>query len=148
MKNKENRVTKKETAELEKQLESRVKLEEFLKDNKDEFLSHDVGEMVKEILEERKISKAEAARRSKMSDVYLFQIISGRRQPSRDRLLCLCIGLGCSLEETRIILKKGRFAELYARDRRDAVIIYGIEQKWDLSEVNDALFESGEKTLV
>ena len=32
-----------------------------------------------------------------MSEVYLHQVFSGRRSPSRDRLLCLCLGLAVSL---------------------------------------------------
>lgn len=75
------------------------------------------------------------------------QIISGRRQPSRDRLLCLCVGLGLTLEETKDFLKKARETDLYAKDRRDAIIMFAIVQGWDLGRINDSLYEDGEKTL-
>ena len=61
-----------------------------------------------------------------MSEVYLHQVFSGRRSPSRDRLLCLCLGLEATLEETQELLRQAGFAQLYPRHKRDAVISYGL----------------------
>ena len=35
-----------------------------------------------------------------------ISVFSGRRRPSRDRLLCLCISMESSLEETQQLLKR------------------------------------------
>ena len=51
--------------------------------------------------------KAELARRSGISEVYLHQVFAGRRNPSRDRLLCICVGLGITLDETQRMLTQG-----------------------------------------
>lgn len=72
---------------------------------------------------------------------------SGRRNPSRSRLLCLCFGLNASLEETQELLKQCGFAQLYPKDRRDAIILYGILNGMDLFAVNDKLFAENEETL-
>ena len=82
-----------------------------------------------------------------MSDIYLHQIFSGRRNPSRSRLLCLCIGLGASLEETQELLKLCGLAQLYPKLRRDAIIIYGLTHRLSLFSINDSLFSSDEETL-
>ena len=80
-----------------------------------------------------------------MSEIYLHQVFSGRRNPSRDRLLCLCIGLGCSLEETQRLLQQASYAQLYPRIKRDAIISHGILHGTELNEINDKLFSENEK---
>lgn len=82
-----------------------------------------------------------------MSEVYLHQVFSGRRNPSRDRLICLCISLDATLEETQDLLKKAAFAQLYPKVRRDAVIIHGILHHSTPEQINDKLFAEDEKTL-
>ena len=67
--------------------------------------------------------------------------------PSRDRLLCICIALELSLEETQDLLKRASYAQLYLRIQRDAIISYGILHHMDLEEINQTLFAENEKTL-
>ncbi len=94
------------------------------------------------------ISKAALARSAGMSEVYLHQVFSGRRNPSRDRLLCLCIGLEASLEETQKLLERAGYAQLYPKSRRDAIISHGIVHKTPLQKVNDNLYEEDEKMII
>ena len=138
----------KKTSDLEQELSGRIKLNTFLEANADQFITYDMNELLTPLMKERKLSKAELARRAKMSDVYLFQILSGRRQPSRDKLLCLCIGLELSVAETQSLLKQCHQVSLYAKDRRDAIIHYGLERSWSVDQIDDALFEAGEKMLM
>ena len=93
------------------------------------------------------LSKAELARRAWISEVYLHQVFSGRRRPSRDRLLCLCIGLGAGLEEANLLLKGMGYAPVYPRLKRDAIISHGLLHRTPLAEINDKLFSENEKTL-
>ena len=46
------------------------------------------------------------------------------------------------------LLKRCGYAELYARDKRDAIILYGILHGQDLHQINDALFDQGADTLI
>ena len=69
------------------------------------FIRDTVPSVLTALYRKRTISKAELARRSGVSQVYLHQVFAGRRTPSRDRLLCLCFGLGASLEETQYLLR-------------------------------------------
>ena len=87
------------------------------------------------------------AKQSGMSEVYLHQVFSGRRNPSRSRLLCLCFGLNATLEETQELLKQCGLAQLYPKNKRDAIILYGILNGMDLYAVNDKLFAENEETL-
>ena len=99
-------------------------------------------------MESRGYSKAELARRAGMSTVYLYQILSGRRRPSRDKLICLCFGLGCSLDTAQELLKKNGFLGLYPKNRRDAIILYSLSKGISLQETNDKLFQEREDGLI
>ena len=45
------------------------------------------------------------------------------------------------------LLKNSGFAQLYVKDRRDAIIIYGLANSLTLKEVNERLFAENEATL-
>ena len=135
------------TSDLETQLSRSSSLDAFLEENVASFVDSDFVSFLCRIFDEKGISKATLAKQSGMSDVYLYQLFSGRRKPSRNRLLCLCIGMQTTLEECQELLRRNKNATLYARSRRDAVIEYGILHKMSLYEVNDKLFEADEETL-
>ncbi|MCR5161511.1 MAG: helix-turn-helix domain-containing protein [Lachnospiraceae bacterium] len=137
----------KKTSELREELMSAPDLNEYLEENKEQFLSEDIRELLIQIFSRRKISKATLAKRAGMSEVYLHQLFAGQRKPSRDRLICICFGLQASLEEVQQILQKGGFASLYVRNRRDSIIMYGLSHSFDLNMINDRLFQEGEETL-
>ena len=135
------------TSDLETQLTRSSSLDDFLEENEASFVDSDFVSFLCRIFDEKGISKAALAKNSGMSDVYLHQLFSGRRKPSRNRLLCLCIGMKTTLEECQELLRRNKNATLYARNRRDAVIEYGILHEMNLYEVNDSLFEADEETL-
>ena len=83
-----------------------------------------------------------------MSSVYLHQLFSGRRNPSRDKLICLSFGLGLQLEDAQELLRRSGYAELYAKDKRDAIMTFGLTHGKSLNEVNDDLFDNNVETLI
>ena len=137
----------KDTNNLRQKLMEAPNLDQFLSENQDSFNRDSICELLNRLFQKRRISKATLAKRSGTSEVYLHQVFSGRRSPSRSRLLCLCFGLNASLEETQELLKQCGFAQLYPKDRRDAIILYGILNGMDLFAVNDKLFAENEETL-
>ena len=137
----------KKTGDLSQELMEQSDLSAYINENSDIFTESGVSELLSKMYKRLDISKAELARRAGMSEVYLHQIFAGRRNPSRDRLLCLCIGMYSELEETQEVLKRAGYAQLYPRIKRDAIICHGVQQKKSLGEVNDSLFAENEKTL-
>lgn len=138
----------KKTDDIRKELTEAPDLNEYLSENQAYFSSESVQELLNELYQKTDLTKAELARRSGVSSVYLHQLFAGKRNPSRDRLLCLAIGMGSTFEDTQRLLRQSGFTELYARDKRDAIILYGITHQQKLQEVNDALFDQGENTLI
>lgn len=138
---------KKDTNDLQRELTAAADLSLFLSQNKEHFISENFSDMLQVLFQKSGLSKAALAKRAGTSEVYLYQIFSGGRTPSRDRTICLCFGLGATLEETQELLKHSGLAQLYAKDRRDAIIIFGLTHGMDLLEINDKLFSENEETL-
>ena len=122
-------------------------LDRFLSENNENFRDTPLQLTLQRLYTTTGLSKAALARRAGMSEVYLHQVFAGRRKPSRDRLICLCVGLEATLEESQRLLKQAAYAQLYPKLRRDAIIIHGILHHTALSEINDKLFAENEKTL-
>lgn len=137
----------KDTEDLRKELLSGMGIDTYLRRNREQFVKSDVTELIYAYYERQGISKAVLARQAGMSDVYLHQLFSGRRKPSRDKILCLCIGMELSIEDTQKLLKEAAFAPLYLRKRREAIIYYGILNHQPIEKINDKLFDKNEKTL-
>ena len=137
----------KTTDDLSQALMEQPSIDSYLRENRPFFAGQSIGELLSAYYERTDLSKAALARKAGMSEVYLHQVFAGRRNPSRDRLICLCVGLEVSLEEAQQLLKLASYAPLYPRLKRDAIISYGIVHRMALGEINDKLFAENEKTL-
>ena len=137
----------KPTDDLRAELMEECSIQSYLKENQDSFRDGNVAVLLMELYDTRSINKAALARKAGMSEVYLHQVFSGRRNPSRDRLLCICMGMEATLEEIQSLLRQAGYAEIYPKIKRDAIICHGILHKRTLSEINDTLFAEGERTL-
>ena len=140
-------MNEKNTDTLQQELMSTNNLDRFLTENDASFRDLPLQQAIQRIFDEKGMSKAQLAKQSGISEVYLHQLFSGRRFPSRSRLLCLCFGLGATVDEAQSLLQQARHAPLYSRDRRDAIIIFALSHHMTLFEANDKLFTENLDTL-
>ena len=138
----------KSTTDLNEELMSEPDIDSYISHNQAFFTERDISDLLNQLYNKKTISKAALARKAGMSEVYLHQVFSGRRKPSRDRLICLCLGMEASLEETQQLLRQAAYAQLYPRNKRDAIISHGLLHQTELSVINDKLFAENEKTLL
>lgn len=138
---------KKSTTNLENELKSCASLEDFLNQNQSELSNAPLAEHIQNMIASKSMTRAEVVKACNLNEIYAYQIISGARRPSRDKLLCLCIAMKASLEETQELLYHGGFAPLYVRSQRDSIIIFGISHGEPILQVNSNLYDHGEALL-
>lgn len=138
---------KKSTTNLENELKRSETLEDFLLNNKKELSISPLAEQIQALLAAKGLTKSEVVKKSALNDVYAYQIISGTRRPSRDKLICLCIAIEATLDETQSLLTNGGFAPLYVRNRRDSIIIFSLSHRENMTQLNNKLYEHGERIL-
>ncbi len=127
------------TEELNHQIEEATNIEDFLNSNREYMLSGSLSEHLSALLVEKNISKADVVRGSLLDRAYVYQIFSGERRPSRDKLLALAFGLRLTGDETQKLMKLSGNRELYARDQRDAVILYALKNHKTIMDTNELL---------
>ncbi|MBQ3973961.1 MAG: helix-turn-helix transcriptional regulator [Lachnospiraceae bacterium] len=141
---------KKKTDELTRILEKtsgRKELEGYLDRLPDESVGTGPIDYFLSLPGPRTLTVKDLVLKSGIERSYLYQILNGRRTPSREKVLRLCIGAGLSLEETQRVLELGKLGVLYSRDRRDAVLIFAIRSGLDTTETDDLLDQFGEALL-
>lgn len=127
------------TEELNHQIEEATNIEDFLNANREFMLSGSLSQHLTALLAEKKIRKADVVRGSLLDRAYVYQIFSGERRPSRDKLLALSFGLRLTADETQKMMKLSGNRELYARDERDAIILFALQHHKTIMETNELL---------
>lgn len=133
----------KTTEELTHEIMAATDIEDYLRVNRNSMITGKLSEYLEELLLRKGISKAEVVRRSMMDRAYVYQIFSGERTPSRDKLIALAFGLDLTCGEMQKMLKLSCNRELYAREKRDALILFARKRGWTLERANELLFDHG-----
>lgn len=139
----------KNTDKLLELLKKSGSIDSYLKENADFLLDCDIKEYLNLLIEDRGLTIRQVAQQSDLSERYCYQFLSpsNPRNPSREVLLCLCIGMKLNLDETQTALKIAKLAPLYPKDERDSIILFGIEKSQSIIEINTALYDHNLKCL-
>jgi hypothetical protein len=137
----------KSTDELFNILDKNKNISQYLSANEAEFISGSFADYLNALLEKTGLKKADVIKDSGINTIYAYQIFQGIKAPSRDKLIQLAFGLHLNLEDTQRLLKIGGGSALYPRSKRDSIIIYALNNSQTVFECDEALYETGEKTL-
>lgn len=101
------------------------------------------------LIAEKDVTIPDLIESSGISRNYIYNILSGKRtNPSRDKVIAICIGLGASFSQTNKALELVKQSALYPRDERDARVAIAINQcVQNVTEVNIMLEKNGLKPL-
>ena len=106
-----------------------------------------LSDCLSELFEAKGLSRAEVIKKSEMSEIYAYQIISGIKRPERKKLLALTVGMELGLEETQRLLTVSGYPELYVKNTFDCIVMYGICKKKTVMDINEMLYDYGEPTI-
>lgn len=134
----------KSTEELLSLLQN-LDIEEFKKT--DSFQNVNVAEYLNKLLESHGIQARDVIIKLNMERSYTYQILKGRRNPTRNFLIRIALLCQLSVDDTQKLLTAGNRPILYPRNRFDATILYGIQHQLTEDEINELLTELGEEVL-
>ena len=81
--------------------------------------------------------------KSGIERTYGHQLFNGRRKPSRDKVIQLALGFEMNYDEAQELIKTARKSPLHPKIKRDAVIIYALNQGFDVIDVQTTLQDLG-----
>ncbi|MCQ2515478.1 MAG: XRE family transcriptional regulator [Saccharofermentans sp.] len=92
-------------------------------------------------------TRALLVKESQIERTYCYQILNGTKQPGRDKVIALCLAAKVGEKETQHCLFLSSNAQLHPRNRRDAIIIYAINNNLGVRETNNILSDLEEGIL-
>lgn len=101
-----------------------------------------------DLIEAKGLTRADVVRGSAINSTFLYQIFKGERKASRDNMIKIAFGACCTLREAQRLLRHAGLAELWCKNRRDAIIIHCLDNGYSLPACDDELFRLDEATLV
>lgn len=138
---------KKSTSNLENELKKSVSIEAFLQEHHEELAASDLPALLQDLIAAKGLTKADVVKESNLNEIYAYQILSGARRPSRDKLLSICFAMKATLDETQNLLRQCGFAPLYVKNRRDSIIIFALAHGHSIIELNSALYDHNEAVV-
>ncbi len=106
-----------------------------------------LSEYLQYLLVEHGLKRADVIREANLNSTFGYQIFTGQRQASRNKVLQLAFAMHLSLLETNRLLQAAKVNELYCKNRRDAIMIFCLDHGCSLQETNEELYRFGEDTV-
>ena len=133
------------TEELLAELRSTPAPETFI--DKNAITGRTLPEYLQYLLDTHKLVRSRVVREAQLNDTFGYQIFTGARNPSRDKVLCLVFAMNCTLTEANRLCQAAGVNPLYVKDRRDAIMIFCLDAGYNLQKTNEELYRFGEETL-
>lgn len=140
---------RKSTQELLKLLNEAPQVSDYIENEAENMVQQtSLCTYLNALLEEKQVNKSEMIKLSGLDRTYTYQILSGaKKNPDRDKVLAICFALKLSFEETQNLLKTAKYPILYARIKKDSIIIFALQHNASLADVNEMLYDFGFNTL-
>lgn len=124
------------------------KLNKYINSLKPKKGNFKLSEYILEICKSKNFEKSTIIKNSDIYRTYGYEILSGKKKPSRDKLIQICIGNKFTLDETNRSLTLGKLGVLYVKNPRDSIIIYALNNRLKLIDINIILNEHSFKPLI
>lgn len=95
----------------------------------------------------RGLERSRVVRMADLNETFGYQIFTGARHPSRNKVLQIAFAMALTLKETNRALTAAGVSVLNCKDRRDAIVIFCIDRGCSLQKVNEELYRFGEETV-
>lgn len=120
-------------------------IDEFKKE--DSFQDINFSAYLNELLDTHGLQARDIIIKLNMERSYAYQILKGRRNPTRNFLIRIAFLCQLSVDETQKLLTVGNRPILYPRNRFDAAVLYCIQHNLNEEELNELLMDIGEEVL-
>lgn len=135
------------TMEMINEIQKSNNVKKFIEENKKNFVEASFFDYLNKLLMDKNLRISEVYKQTQLSKTYVYQIFNRKKLPSRNNILQIAIGMGCSLEEIQKLLKLSHVNMLYIRNKRDSIIIFGITKGFSNIDIEILLESFGEDTL-
>lgn len=138
----------KNTSELMNELiKEEISIDEYLEKNPDIIRNTDIKNHWHSLIEKSNLSSFDIINRSEFAYAYYYEVIGGKKIPSRDKVIRLILAMHLGIKDCQKTLKICGLSELYPKFRRDSIIIYAVTHNLTVYELNELLILQKENEL-
>lgn len=138
----------KSTNDLMSQLASdNCSIDDYLEENREEMIVLEAKAFWEGAIARSGMSKCNIINKADFNYCYFYDIVNGRKIASRDKIIRLMLSMRLTTEDCQKALRISSRSALYPKVQRDALLIYGIENRLTVDQVNQMLAQKGEEIL-
>lgn len=113
---------KKLTDELLNELLDAPNIDGYIKEH--DFATPSLSNYLKQLLQEKGLERSHVVRMADLNETFGYQIFTGARHPSRNKVLQIAFAMALTLKETNRALTAAGVSVLNCEDRRDAISFF------------------------
>ncbi|MDY5233399.1 MAG: hypothetical protein SPH17_07320 [Faecalicoccus sp.] len=98
-------------------------------------------------LEKKDLKKSEVIEKTNLQKNYAYQICNGTKKGSKEKIIQLALAMHLDLHDTNNLLSLSNNGLLYAKVKKDAILIYALQHHYDLYQPNELLLAHGFEIL-
>ena len=129
----------KNTEEMTSALKDCKDISEFLKENEENIIFKPFEMYMNELLEKYGMTRAKLIEDSDFSKATIYKGISEERRIKQNVVLQIGLRMGVTLDEMQRMLKLSHNEELYVKNKRDCIIMWGIENGIKAYDIDEEL---------
>ena len=103
----------------------------------------DIVSYLEACLEKKGLKKNEVIAKTNMQKNYAYQICNGTKKGSKDKIIQLALAMQLDLHDTNNLLSLSDNGLLYAKVKKDAILIYALQHHYNLFKTNELLIAHG-----
>jgi len=132
---------------LIKEIKESSNVSQYIERYKYDLDTMDFVAYINYLLHELDLRKSDVIKDASLHRTYGYQVFSGLKTPSRDKILMLAYGFKLDFENTQKLLSYGCASPLYPKNKRDALITYALMNHYDIHSTNIMLYDMNEAPL-
>ena len=138
----------KDTEKLEHELSKAKTIDDYLDLNQDNLQNFTLKDYLTYLLQKKSLLKADVIKASGLEQHYAYHIFSGKKHPSRPKVLALALALRLTPEETQYLLYYAGAERLYVRNPWDSVLWHALEHHLSVVDTNLLLESLAQKPFL
>lgn len=96
-----------------------------------------------ELAEEHNMTVGEVQTKSGITKSLFYDMLNNKRTPKKPNIIRIGFALNATLEELNELLKLAQLKELYAKNKEDVIIIYGLTHNTPIEDIDKELKKIG-----
>lgn len=119
---------------LDQLADNNCSIDDYLEENREDMIVLAAKDFWEAAIERSGMSKCNIINKADFNYCYFYDIVNGRKIASRDKVIRLILSMRLTTDDCQEALRISGRSALYPKVQRDALLIYGIENRYTVDK--------------